>query len=162
MLCNWLNACKLFYILVFFVCRFKNMTFKTFLEANCTQQSFCDRQPETLCVCVFKMQTTGRFLPTLRLEGTVLHIARYQIWHAVIVIVCLSVCVCVCFSVCDHIFRTTCPIFTKFFVHVTPRGIVISYVLPVLLMTSYFLISQGCLTSPASWCALHTQPWAWL
>jgi len=33
--------------------------------------------------------------------------------------VCLSVCMCVCLSVHDHIFGTTRPIFTKFFVHVT-------------------------------------------
>ena len=44
-------------------------------------------------------------------------------------------------------------------------GIVICYVLPVLWMTSYLLISQacqGCSTSPPSWRAVHTQPWAWL
>ena len=29
--------------------------------------------------------------------------------------VCLSVYVCVCLFVCDHIFRTTRPIFTNFF-----------------------------------------------
>jgi len=28
-------------------------------------------------------------------------------------------CVCVCMFVCDHIFGTTLPIFTKFFVHVS-------------------------------------------
>jgi len=33
--------------------------------------------------------------------------------------VCLSVCLCVCLSVRDHIFGTTRPIFTNFFVHVT-------------------------------------------
>jgi len=32
--------------------------------------------------------------------------------------VCLRVCICVCLSVRDHIFSTTRPIFTKFFVHV--------------------------------------------
>jgi len=32
---------------------------------------------------------------------------------------CVSVSVCVCFSVRDDIFGTTCPIFNKFFVHVT-------------------------------------------
>jgi len=32
--------------------------------------------------------------------------------------VCLSVSVCVCLCVRDHIFGTTRPIFTKFFVHV--------------------------------------------
>jgi len=39
-------------------------------------------------------------------------------------------------------------------------GVVISYVLPVIWMTSYLLISQGCSTSPPSWSAVHTQPWA--
>ena len=37
--------------------------------------------------------------------------------------ICLSVCVCVCVCVCvfvrDHIFGTTRPIFTTFFMHVT-------------------------------------------
>jgi len=40
-------------------------------------------------------------------------------------------------------------------------GVVICYVLPVLWMTSYLLISQGCSTSTPSWSAVHTQPWAW-
>jgi len=31
----------------------------------------------------------------------------------------VSVCVCVCLSVRDHISGTTCPIFTKCFVHVS-------------------------------------------
>ena len=32
----------------------------------------------------------------------------------------------VCLSVCDHIFGTTCPIFTKFFVHIAcDRGSVL-------------------------------------
>jgi len=33
--------------------------------------------------------------------------------------VCLSVCVCACVSVRDHIFGNTCPVFTKFVIHVT-------------------------------------------
>ena len=41
-------------------------------------------------------------------------------------------------------------------------GVVIRYVLPVLLMTSYLLISQGCMTSPTTGSAVHTQPWVWL
>ena len=41
-------------------------------------------------------------------------------------------------------------------------GVATSYVLSFLWMTSYLLISQGCLTSPPSWSAVHTQPWAWL
>jgi len=50
----------------------------------------------------------------------------------------VSVCLCVCLSVRDHIFGTTRPIFTNFFVHVTygrgsvsAGGTVICYVLPV-------------------------------
>jgi len=68
-----------------------------------------------------------------------------------IVSVSLYVCVCVCLSVRDHIFGTTRPMFTKFFVLVTMAvgrsssgGVVICYVLPVLWMTSYLLVSQGC------------------
>ena len=58
---------------------------------------------------------------------------------------CLCVCVCVCVFVRDHIFGTTRPIFTKFFVHVSyGRGS---------LCTSGFMddvISQGCSTLPPS------------
>jgi len=38
---------------------------------------------------------------------------------SVCVSVCLYVCVSVRLSVRDHIFGTTCPIFTNFFAHVT-------------------------------------------
>ena len=71
----------------------------------------------------------------------------------------MSVCVCVyvCLSVRDHIFGTTRPIFTKFLCMLSMAvarsfcyGVVIRYVLPVLWMTSYLLISQGCSTSPPS------------
>jgi len=75
----------------------------------------------------------------------------------------------VCLSVGDHIFRTTRPIFTKCscmlsmsVARSSSGGVVIRYVLLVLWMTSYLLISQGCSTSPTSWSAVHTQPLAWL
>ena len=65
--------------------------------------------------------------------------------------------VSVCWSVHDQIFGTARPIFTKFLVHVTyamvwfsSGGVVIRYVLPVLWITSYLLISQGCSKSPPS------------
>jgi len=71
--------------------------------------------------------------------------------------VCLSVCVCVCLSVRGHFFGTTLPIFTKCVVHVPiavvrscSGGVVVGYVLPVLWMTSYLLVSRGCSTSPPS------------
>jgi len=65
------------------------------------------------------------------------------------------VCLCVCLSVViiylDHILGSTCPIFTKFLCMLpmavalsSSDGIVIRYVLPVLRMTSYLLMSQGC------------------
>ena len=38
------------------------------------------------------------------------------------VYVCLSLCVSVCLSVHDHVFGTTLPIFTNFFIHVTYRS----------------------------------------
>ena len=69
--------------------------------------------------------------------------------------VCLSVCLCVCLSVRDHIFGTTRPIFIEFFEHLavavalsSSGGVVIGYVLLVLWMTSYLLVSQGCSMSP--------------
>ena len=65
--------------------------------------------------------------------------------------------VCVCLSVRDHIFGTTRPIFTNFFVHVTyGRGSVLLWRRNDKLctsgfwMTSYLLISQGCSMSPPS------------
>ena len=75
---------------------------------------------------------------------------------SVCVYVCL--CLCECLSVRDHFFGITRPTFTKFFVHITfgrgsvfSGGVVIRYVLPVLWMTSYLLISQACCsTSPPS------------
>ena len=55
----------------------------------------------------------------------------------------------VCLSFRDHIFRTTHPIFTKVLCMLpmavarsSPGGVVIRYLLPVLWMTSYLLISQ--------------------
>ena len=66
----------------------------------------------------------------------------------------MSVSVCVCLSVRDHIFRTTRPIFTSFFVHVTcGRGSVLHWRRSDTLYTSGFVdnvISQGCSTSPAA------------
>jgi len=71
--------------------------------------------------------------------------------------VCLSVCLCVRLSDCDHIFGTTRPIFAIFLCMLpmavaqsSSGSVVIRYVLPVLWMTSYLLISQGCSTSPLS------------
>ena len=54
--------------------------------------------------------------------------------------VCLSVCVFVCHSVHVHIFGTTRPIITKFFVHATyGRGSVIFWVRSDTLCTSGFM-----------------------
>ena len=53
--------------------------------------------------------------------------------------VCL--CVCVCLFVHNCISGTTRPIFTRIFVRVTSGSVVIRYVLPVLWMMSYLLIS---------------------
>jgi len=74
------------------------------------------------------------------------------------IVMSVSACLCVFFSVREHIFRTTRPIFTNFFVHVTYGrgsvllwgfgGVIICYVFPVLRMTSYLLINQGCSMSP--------------
>ena len=41
-------------------------------------------------------------------------------------------------------------------------GIMICYIFPVLLMTSYLHISWGCSTLPLGWDSeVHMQPWAW-
>ena len=70
----------------------------------------------------------------------------------------IVISVSVCLSARDHIFGTTRPIFTKFLcilpvaVARSSSGgvVIIRYVLPVLWMTSYLLVSQGCSTSPPS------------
>jgi len=52
---------------------------------------------------------------------------------------CLSVCLCVCLSVRERIFRTTRPIFTNIFVHVTyDRGSVLLWWRSDMLCTSSF------------------------
>jgi len=79
--------------------------------------------------------------------------------------VCLSVClsVCLCLCVCPRSQVRSSPNFLCMLpVAVTQSssgGVMIRYVLPVLWMTSYLLISQGCSTSPPSCGATHTQPW---
>ena len=162
MLCNCLNVCKLFYILVFCL-QIQEYDFQDISRGELYPAVILRSSARnTVCVCV--QDADNWKIPANTKPGghSSPHNQVPNLTCSYCYCLSVCVCVCVCFSVCDHIFRTTCPIFTKFFVHVTPRGIVISYVLQVLLMTSYFLISQGCLTSPASWCSLHTQPWACL
>jgi len=112
------------------------------------------------------------------------YICHFKICHAE------RVCVCVCprFGTTRPIFpfskinvalqltklwlkkvTTTTSLLHQFFVRATygrgsssSCGVAICYVLPVLWMTSYLHISQGDLTSPPSWGAAHTKPWAWL
>ena len=77
-------------------------------------------------------------------------------------------CVCVCLPARSslEIHARSSLIFLCMLLMATARscsgGVVIRYVLPVLWMTSYLFISQGWSTSPPSWSAVHTQPWAWL
>ena len=77
----------------------------------------------------------------------------------------------VCVFVCSRSYLRNCASdLHQFSVHVTymavarssSGGVMIRYVLPVLWLTSYLLINQGCSTSPPSGSAAHTQPWAWL
>jgi len=56
----------------------------------------------------------------------------------------MSVCVSVCLSVCDHIFGTTRPIFTKFFVHVAAHGLVLLWRRSDTLCTSGFMADVIC------------------
>jgi len=85
--------------------------------------------------------------------------------------VCVRVCVCL--SVCPRSYLRNCTsdLHQNFcacypWLWLGPPssgGVVIRYVLPVLWMTSYLHISQGCSTlPPPSWSAVYTQPWAWL
>jgi len=80
--------------------------------------------------------------------------------------VCVCVCVCVFVIISSELHVLASPSFLRLLPMAVARfssgGVVIRYVLPVLWMTSYFLILQGCSTSPHSGSAVHTQPWAWL
>jgi len=69
--------------------------------------------------------------------------------------VCLSVCVCDCLSaiISSELHVPSSPFFCMLPMAVAQSSsgsVVICYVLPVLWMTSYLLISQGCSTSPLS------------
>jgi len=76
------------------------------------------------------------------------------------IVMSVSASVSVCLSVHDHISGTTRPIFPDFFCAMcvlpvelarsSSGGIMIRYVLPILWMTPYLLISQCCSTSPPS------------
>jgi len=81
----------------------------------------------------------------------------------------VSVSVCVCLSVRDHIFGTTRPIFTKFFVLViNGRGSVLLCRRNDMLCISFliddviFAHKPRLLDFAAQLSAVHTQPWAWL
>jgi len=90
---------------------------------------------------------------------------RYAL-RSVVISVCVCVCVCVFVIISSELHVLASPSFLRLLPMAVARfssgGVVIRYVLPVLWMTSYFLILQGCSTSPHSGSAVHTQPWAWL
>ena len=70
------------------------------------------------------------------------------------VFVCLSVCVCLSAIISSELHVLSSCKFLRMLpmavVWSSSGGVVISYVFPVLWMTSYLLISQGCSTSPPS------------
>jgi len=80
----------------------------------------------------------------------------------------MTVSVCVCLSVRDHIFGTTRPIFTNFFVHGSVRGLVLFWWRTDTICTSGFMDDVIFTHKPrlldvaTSLSAVHTQPWAWL
>jgi len=83
------------------------------------------------------------------------------------IVMSVSVCVCVGVFVSprSYLRNYTSNFFCLLLMAVAQSSsgdVVICYILPDLWMTSYLLISQGCSTSPPSWNAVHTQPWAWL
>jgi len=79
---------------------------------------------------------------------------------------CLSLCVCLSTIISSELHVRSSPNFCACYLWpclgLSLTADTIRYVLSVLWMTSYLLISQGCSTSPASWSAVHKQPWAWL
>ena len=75
--------------------------------------------------------------------------------------VCLSVCVCLSTIISSELYVRSSPklfcVLTMAVTQCSSGGVVICYVLPVLLMASYLLISQGCSTSPPQLkCCAHT------
>jgi len=79
--------------------------------------------------------------------------------------VCLCVCVGVFVCPRSYLRNYTSNFFCLLLMAVAQSSsgdVMICYILPDLWMTSYLLISQGCSTSPPSWNAVHTRPWAWL
>jgi len=68
--------------------------------------------------------------------------------------VCLSVCVCLSAVKSSEIHVRSSPTFLCMIpmavVRSSSGGVVIRYIVPVLWMTSYLLVSQGCSTSPPS------------
>jgi len=123
-----------------------------------------DRPPSDCCRCrtgcddhVTMACTSDRHQLTGELLITPPPIAQRSIVMSVSV--CLSVCLCVglCVFVCPRSYlRTYTSDLHQFVSCMLPMaaarsssgGVVICYVLPVLWMTSYLLISQGCSTSP--------------
>ena len=77
------------------------------------------------------------------------------------IVMSVSVCVCVCPSaiISSELLVRSSPNLLRMLPMAVARsssgGVVISHVLPVLWMTSYLLISQGCSTSPPSTCSLE-------
>ena len=122
---------------------------------------------ESRRTCVNLLALNGRCAPrrpSARIHSCIPHVTTHQ-RHYSAPLGSAKYCderVCVCvrarLSVCDHIFGTTRPIFTEFFLHMLPMavarfssgGVVVCYVglFPVLWMTSYLFISKGCSTSP--------------
>ena len=75
--------------------------------------------------------------------------------------VCLCTCVCLSARMSSELYIRSSPNFLYMLPMAMPwsssGSIVIHYVLPVLWMTSYLLISQACLMSPPSWSTVHMQ-----
>ena len=133
------------------------------------------------------MTKTGSIRPSSRLSTiptfdrqTQGHTAHKVAWIEIItppptgersIVTSVSVCLSTCVFVCPRSYlRNYTTDLHQIFLYSLPMslarscsgGVVICYVLPVLWMTSYLLISQSCSTSPPSWGAVHTQPWVWL
>ena len=132
-----------------------------------------------VCVCVWKLKC-DKWRPVVRFcrvdiaftnSLTCLLLSSYSApdrgvdWS---IILSVSACVCVCLSAIIsselHVrsLRSILCMLPMVVARSCYGGIVIRYVLPVLWMTSYLIIRQGCSTSPPSWSGVHTQLWAWL
>ena len=148
--------------------RRKNRTESADTKRNCSSGRNRNYYPCDICRCPERSVFSVCLTESVATEtvNTLLPIAKRSIVMSVSVCLCVFACsraylqnytsdlhkiFCACYTVPIAVARSSSGSVVLCYVH--PSG---------LWMTSYLLRSQGCSTSPHSWSAVHTQPWAWL